>query len=185
MFLSMCYSGKGLFDTVEAVALAHKKLSGSPLRVRLTVAGKFWLETEQKQFEERIRQPDLLAADGTALVEYRGFVGGVDKTRLFVESDCLCFPTYMPESFGLVLVEGMAFGLPLITSNSRNIPEMLPPNPPGIVDPKSPDQIATRLLEYLGMDYDPVLRSRFLKHYTDERFALRMAQILSSAEAGT
>ncbi len=182
MFLSMCYSGKGLFDTVEAVALAHRKLQNSPLRVRLTVAGKFWLEAEQRQFEERIRQPDLLEADGTPLVEYRGFVGGADKARLFVESDCLCFPTYMPESFGLVLVEGMAFGLPLITTNSRNIPEMLPPNPPGVVDPKSPHQIATALLTCLGLDYDPALRSWFRKHYTEGEFARRMKQIITSIE---
>jgi glycosyltransferase involved in cell wall biosynthesis len=185
LFLSMCYSGKGLFDTVEAIALTHQKLQGSPLRVRLTVAGKFWLDAEQRQFEERIRQPDLLDADGTPLVEYRGFVGGADKTRLFVESDCLCFPTYMPESFGLVLVEGMAFGLPLITTNSRKIPEMLPPNPPGIVDPKSPDQISAALLRSLDADYDPALRSWFLKHYTDREFALRMRQVLASLEAGS
>lgn len=182
LFVSLCYSGKGLFDAVEAIALAHKKLQGSPLRVRLTVAGKFWLEEERRQFEERIRQPDLLEADGTPLVDYRGFVGGADKTRLFVESDCLCFPTYMPESFGLVLVEGMAFGLPLITTNSRNIPEMLPPNPPGIVDPKSPDQIAAALLRCLDADYDPALRAYFLAHYTEQRFAERMKEVLASVE---
>jgi len=182
LFVSLCYSGKGLFDAVEAMALANRKLQGSPLRVRLTVAGKFWIEAEQKQFEERIRQPDLRDDEGSPLVEYRGFVSGADKTRLFAESDCLVFPTYMPESFGLVLVEGMAFGLPLVTTNSRNIPEMLPPNPPGIVDPKSPDQIAAALLRYLDAGYDPGLRAHFLANYTEQKFAERMREALASVK---
>ena len=183
LFIGLCYSGKGLFDAVEAVAIVHRTLKDSPLRVRLVVAGKFWMEPEQAQFEQRIQQPDLRDEKGRPLVEYRGFVGGADKARLFAESDCLVFPTYMPESFGLVLVEAMAFGLPLITTNWRNIPEMLPANPRGIVDPRSPDQIAAALLGYLDADVDPGLRAHFLAHYTDERFGVRMREVLSSLES--
>lgn len=181
LFVSLCYSGKGLFDTVEAVALANRKLQGSPVRVQLTVAGKFWIEAEQAQFERRIAQADLQAA-GRSRVEYRGFVSGKEKDRLFIDSDCLCFPTYMPESFGLVLVEGMAFGLPLITTNWRNIPEMLPPHPPGIVEPKSPEQIAAAVVSYLSRDYDPDLRAWFLSHYTEDKFADNMRRVLASLD---
>ncbi|MEY2410372.1 MAG: hypothetical protein QOF48_3042 [Verrucomicrobiota bacterium] len=182
LFVGLCYSGKGLFDAVEAVAMANRKLQGTPMRVRLVIAGKFWLDAERIQFEERIQQADLRDDKGQPLVRHLGFVSGAEKTRLFVESDCLAFPTYMPESFGLVLVEGMAFGLPLITTHSRNIPEMLPDNPPGIVDPKSPEQIAAVVLRYLEADYDPRLRGHFLSHYTEGLFAARMREVLSSVE---
>jgi glycosyltransferase involved in cell wall biosynthesis len=181
LFVSLCYSGKGLFDTVEALALAHRQLQRSPLRVQLTVAGEFWIEAEQAEFERRIAQPDL-QAEGRPLVDYCGFVAGAEKYRLFVESDCLCFPTYMAESFGLVLVEGMAFGLPLITTKWRNIPEMLPPGPPGIVEPKSPEQIAAAVVSYLSRDYDPGLRAWFLSHYTEQRFAENMRRVLASLD---
>ena len=151
LYVSLCYSGKGLFDTIEATALVNQKLQGSPMKIRLTVAGKFWLEEEKIQFEKRVRQPDL-QNEGQPVVDYRGFVGGADKRRLFLESDCLCFPTRMPESFGLVLVEGMAYGLPLITTDWRNIPELLPPHTPGIVPPKSPKQIANAIIEAMSAD---------------------------------
>lgn len=177
LFVSLCYSGKGLFDTVEAAALVHRQLKGMGVKIRLVVAGKFWLKEEQAQFEERIRKPDL-QDDGSAIVEYRGFVSGEEKKRLFLESDCLCFPTRMPESFGLVLVEGMAFGLPIITTRWRNIPEMLPPNPPGIVEPNSPEQIAAAAVSYLCRAYDPGLRKWFLEHYTDTKFAENMRKVL-------
>ena len=179
LFVSLCFSGKGLFDAVEGVALAHQRLKNSPMRVRLTVAGTFWLEAEKAQFEARVRQPDL-QDEGQPLVDYRGFVSGEDKRRLFIESDCLCFPTRMAESFGLVLVEGMAFGLPLITTNWRDIPELLPPDPPGIVAPNSPEQIAAVMVSYLGRDHDPKLREHFLAHYTEQRFAENMKRVLSS-----
>lgn len=184
LFVSLCYSGKGLFDTIEAVARVHCRLQGSPMKIRLTIAGTFWLPEEKLQFQARIREPDL-QEDGQSIVEYRGFVGGADKQRLFAESDCLCFPTRMPESFGLVLVEGMAFGLPLITTRWRNIPEMLPPDAPGIVEPKSPEQIAAAVVSYLDREYDPALRAWFLSHYTDTKFADNMREVLAGVERET
>ena len=88
------------------------------MRIELTVAGTFWLESEQREFEARIQQPDLCA--GGPMVEYCGFVTGAAKHRVLVESDCLSFPTwYSAESFGLVLVEALAFGLPVITRSTR------------------------------------------------------------------
>jgi glycosyltransferase involved in cell wall biosynthesis len=105
-------------------------------------------------------------------VEYRGFVSGADKARLFRESDCLCFPTYYPaESFGLVLVEAMAFGLPVVTTRWRMIPELLPKDYPGIVEPRSPEQLANALLAAMKQGYDATQRQRFLKDFTVERFA--------------
>jgi glycosyltransferase involved in cell wall biosynthesis len=164
-----------LFDAVEAVALAHRKLRGSPVRVRLAVAGAFWRPTEAAQFTERLRQPDLRDEDGQPLVDYRGFVQGEGKNRLLTESDCLAFPTYYSaESFGLVLVEGMAFGLQLITTNFRQIPEILPAHYSGVVEPKAPEQIAGRLVRFLHQDYDDSLRAHFLEHFTVEKFAERI-----------
>ena len=39
----------------------------------------------------------------------------------------------------------MAFGLPIVTTRWRSLPEMLPPNYPGLVDSQSPEQIAAAL----------------------------------------
>ncbi|HEU0009915.1 MAG TPA: glycosyltransferase family 4 protein [Verrucomicrobiae bacterium] len=184
LFLGVCYSGKGLFDAVEAVALAHRKLKGSAVGIRLAVAGKFWHLNEAAQFDQRLGQPDLRDEAGRPLVDYRGFVGGQEKIQLLTESDCIVFPTYMAESFGLVLLEGMAFGLPLITTHSRNIPEMLPPNSKGIVDPRAPEQIAAALIRLLDAPYDPALREHFLSHYTERHFRERIREALCSIEPG-
>jgi glycosyltransferase involved in cell wall biosynthesis len=179
LFLGLCYSGKGLFDAVEAIAIAHQQLRGSRVRVRLTVAGPFRSAAERAEFDQRIQRPDLNDA-GEPIVEYRGFVSGAAKERVLVDSDCLCFLTRMPESFGLVLLEGMAFGLPLIATDWRNLPEILPPKARGIVEPHAPHQIAAAIVDHLTAGYDPQLRSWFVAHYTDVKFAQNMKRVLLS-----
>ncbi len=185
LYLSLCLREKGLFDTIEAMAIAHRRLvsAGAPVRLRLTVAGTFWRAAERGEFDRRIRQPDLQAPAGegdgaggsivgstTPLVEYRGFVSGEEKRRLFRESDCFCFPTYYwAESFGLVLAEAMAFGLDVVTARWRNLPEMLPEGYPGLVDPRSPPQIADRMEEFLWTYRGVELRRRFEARYTAVR----------------
>jgi len=170
LFLSLCHRSKGLFDTIEAVAIANRRRGPAAVCIELDVAGPFLCRKEQAEFETRLREPDL-NADGP-IVRYHGFVSGEEKKRLFVTSDCLCFPTYYyAESFGLVLIEAMAFGLPLITTRWRGLDKLLPPGYAGVVDPQAPDQIAAGLLSLRQEDYDDSLRRLYLRRYTDEVFA--------------
>jgi len=182
LFLSLCYRPKGLFDAVEAVVLANAALCETPLSVELIVAGKFWREEERREFDERIRQPDLQRA-GRPLVAYRGFVSGKEKHQLLAESDCLCFPTYYEaESFPVVLVEAMAYGLPVVTTHWRMLPELLPPGYQGLVAPKSPDRVARALLDVLGRDDGEILRSHYLSHFSRDRFTGKIRDVLLSVE---
>lgn len=167
LYLGMCYRPKGLFDLLEAMPIANEKLQGTPARMRLVVAGGFYLKEERAEFDQRISQADMIN-----WVEYKGFVGGDEKRALLRNSDCLCFPTYYEaESFGLVLIEAMAYGLPVVVTNWRGVPEVLPPGYEHIVPPQSSLHLARALVSLLGDEgYDSRLRRHFLEHYTDEMF---------------
>ena len=139
LYLGHCTREKGLFDAVEAVVMANAELERrGGGRVELTVAGEFLDPAEREEFD---------AAAGEA-VRYVGFVGGEAKSSAFTEHDCLCFPTrYAAESFGLVLVEALAFGLVPVVSDWRTVGELargagLKPVPPG-----DPDAFAAALVE--------------------------------------
>src|SRR4051812_20062101 len=68
LYLGLCYRPKGLFDLLEAIAFANEKLKGTPVRMKLLVAGGFFVAAEREEFDRRLRQPDL-----ANWVEYKGF----------------------------------------------------------------------------------------------------------------
>ncbi|MSU28392.1 MAG: glycosyltransferase [Pedosphaera sp.] len=169
LFLSLCTREKGLFDAVDAVALLNQRLAqaGCSLRVALTVAGDFRNQAERKEFLQRLGGPGLVDAMGEPLVRLLGFVTGENKTNLMRESDGLCFPTfYAAESFGIVLIEAMAWGLGIVTTRWRTIPDLFPTGFDGLVPVQSPEAIANTLEAQLGRDCVGRLRDWFLSRYT-------------------
>jgi glycosyltransferase involved in cell wall biosynthesis len=76
----------------------------------------------------------------------------------------------------------MAFGLPVITTRWRSIPEILPPNYPGFVDPESPEQIADALRRLATMDLSQPLRETFVRRFTLEHHLATLAEAIHSVE---
>jgi glycosyltransferase involved in cell wall biosynthesis len=180
LYIGLCLREKGLFDTIEAVRMANERYAGNAgVCFKLVVAGSFWVAAERAEFERLLKE--LQFPDGRPQIEYLGFVSGENKDRLFKGCGCLCFPTYyQAESFGLVAVEAMAYGLPVITTRWRMIPEVLPADYPGLVDPRSPEQIAAKLVDALKWDCFASLREHYLRHFTAEEFWRKMKAALMS-----
>ncbi len=190
LYLSLCSREKGLFDTLEAVSLLNQELLKRPtsLRVQLVVAGKFASEQVEREFNARISQPDLNGPGGEGrggrVVDYVGFAAGAEKDRLFRESDCFCFPTYYPiEGQPVSLIEAMAYGLPVITTRWRAVPELFPKAYAGLVDPQAPAQVAAAMQTVLnGEDIASSFRDLFLAQFTSRQFGDRMEKLLLSLE---
>ncbi len=178
LYLSLVRPEKGIFDALEAIARANARLRSVSVRVELTVAGDFDSAQTQTEFARRLAAPDL--AGSPPVVHYAGYVAGAAKDRLLREADCLCFPSRLPEGFPLTLAEAMAYGLPIITSDHCELPEILPPQYPGVFRAGDPADLAARLVDFTRSDYDPRLRSWFLEHYTVEQWVQRMRAALSS-----
>ena len=193
LFLAHCSREKGLFDAVEAVARANGELlsSASPLRFCLTVAGEFLNETERREFQTRCQAVDLriperhrgARGDSTHAVDYIGFVSGSEKTRIFSESDCFCFPTYyLAENLPLVVIEAMAFGLPIVATRWRSLPELFPPGYAGLVDVRSPAQVSETMLTLAKHYSGQELREVFVRNFTMERHLSCLAKALCEVE---
>ena len=165
--------------------------------------GDFINAAERQEFQQRLAQEDLRlpaggqdgpnngrsrdpnALRGGPCVTYAGFVFGPGKHRILTESDCFCFPTYYyAESFGLVLVEAMAFALPVITTRWRSIPELLPQDYPGFVGTRSPRQIAERLQAVITRATTAEdLRQIFLRNFTLEHHLAGLASAIRSTDS--
>lgn len=86
-----------------------------------------------------------------------GRVSEEDRIRLLGEADVLCAPSLGGESFGIVLVEGMASGLPVVASSIPGYRAVLPPGAGRLVPPGDDRVLAEALAELVG---DPELRAR-------------------------
>lgn len=163
LFLAHCFPGKGIFETLDAVAIGRRQLEANqhPLSIHLTVAGEFGSREDRAEFVRRIACSDLAGS-----VTHTGFVQGTEKSRLLLESDCLCFPTYYHlESFGIVVIEAMAAGMNVITTRWRALPEILPADYVGFVPVRDAQAIADRI-PLLFIEDSTQLRTIFLDRFT-------------------
>jgi glycosyltransferase involved in cell wall biosynthesis len=180
LYLAHCTREKGLFDTLAAVALANQRLAQrqAPVSLRLVVAGGFVTKEERADFDRALANPNL---SGT--VQYMGFVSGDEKNRLLREADLFCFPTYYEnENQPVNLIEAMAFGLPILTTRWRSLPELFPANYSGLVNVRSPEQIADRLLMLMAIETGEEFRQIFLRDFTLDRYLAGLAQAFKQIE---
>ncbi len=107
-----------------------------------------------------------------------GYVEDRDLERLYREAAIFAFPS-LDEGFGIPVLEAMAHGLPVLTSNRSALPEVA--GGAGLlVDPFDEESIAEGLRELT----DPIQAARFAalgreraKHFTWERSAQESAAV--------
>jgi glycosyltransferase involved in cell wall biosynthesis len=180
LYLAHCTREKGLFDTISGVALARQRLAERKFAItlRLQIAGTFVSAQEKAEFEKLMTQPGM-----GELIEYFGFVSGEQKNRLLREADLFCFPTYYEnENQPVNLIEAMAFGLPILTTRWRSVPELFPANYPGLVDVRSPEQIANVMPALMAGEAGDGFREIFLRNFTLERYLTELAEAFGKIE---
>jgi glycosyltransferase involved in cell wall biosynthesis len=158
LFIGLGCETKGLFDTLAGVARANAR--GTPCC--LTAAGSFASRKDEANFNEQA------TALGDGVARHLGFVSDDERRRLFRESDVICVPTYYPhEGNPVVLLEALAFDLPIITTRWRAIPEYMPEAHVRYVPARSPDEIALHLAATArGKAPRGVLRRHYLERFT-------------------
>jgi glycosyltransferase involved in cell wall biosynthesis len=146
--------------------------------MKLVVAGNFVTDGEREEFDLLMKTPEFASA-----VEYVGFVSGGEKTRVLHDADLFCFPTcYLGENQPVNLIEAMAFGLPIVTTRWRSLPEMLPENYPGLVATQSPEEIAGALLTLARQETGEQLRENFLAQFTLKLHLAKLGEAIRSVE---
>lgn len=103
LFLSRVHPKKGLINLIRAWARVR------PADWKLTIAGPDELG-HQKEVEQLVRKLTLEGA-----VEFVGDLDGSDKDDAYRKSDLFILPSFS-ENFGIVVLEAMTYGLPVITT---------------------------------------------------------------------
>lgn len=119
---------------------------------------------------------------------YVGEVNGAAKWRLYAEARALLFPIQWPEPFGLVVIEAMAAGTPVVATRWGSVPELVEPGLTGsIVSPEGdPASLAAGLASALALDPAAVAaraRQRFEAARMVEAYEALYARVLAGSGA--
>ena len=96
---------------------------------QLKVAAKIY--DEDRAYYQNSIEP--LLRESKSFVEFIGEVGGKDKDELMGNAYALVFPIDWPEPFGLVMIESLACGTPVIAWKNGAVPEVLADGGTGFV----------------------------------------------------
>jgi glycosyltransferase involved in cell wall biosynthesis len=140
-------------------AIRIARAAGIPLKIAAKV---------DKVDEAYFRNDILPLIDGPG-VEFVGEINEREKTKFLGEAAALLFPVDWPEPFGLVMIEAMACGTPVLAFRCGSIPEIVEDGITGKVVNSEVEAIAA-LPEILFYDRR-VVRRRFEEKFTSARMA--------------
>ena len=141
-------------------AIRIARAAGIPLKIAAKV---------DKVDEDYFRNDILPLIHGPG-VEFIGEINEREKTQFLGEAAALLFPVDWPEPFGLVMIEAMACGTPVLGFRCGSIPEIIEDGVTGKIVGSEEEAIAA-LPAILAYDRREV-RQRFEERFT----ATRMAQ---------
>lgn len=110
LFVGRICREKGAHVAVEVAARLGR---------RLIIAGKMKEPEEIRYFEAEVKP--LLTDD----IEFVGEADAETKSSLFAGAACTLMPIQWPEPFGLVMVESMASGTPVVALRNGSVPELI------------------------------------------------------------
>ena len=132
--------------------------------LKLKIAAK--VDNADKEYYDTLIKPLI---QGNPDVEFIGEINDAQKPEFLSGAHALIFPIDWPEPFGLVMIEAMACGTPVIAYRSGSVPEVIDEGVSGfIVGDEDEAVAATKRLHHLDR---AMVRATFDRRWTARRMA--------------
>jgi glycosyltransferase involved in cell wall biosynthesis len=141
----------------RAIDMARK--AGMDLRIAAKI------DPADRDYFEAVIRPKL----GGTGVEFLGEIGERDKGPFLRDAYALLFPIDWPEPFGLVMIESMACGTPIIAFPNGSVPEVMAPGETGFICRGVRE--AVRAIDRVGKLRRRNCRAVFERRFTSRRMA--------------
>lgn len=157
----------------RAIAIAKR------VGMKLKIAAK--IDKADREYYEQTIAPLL----DDPLVELVGEIGDAEKPEFLGNAFALLFPIDWPEPFGLVMIEAMACGTPVIAYRKGSVPEIVDPGVTGWI--VESDEEAFAACRRASMLDRLRVRRRFEERFTAERMVRDYVELytrLADARSG-
>jgi glycosyltransferase involved in cell wall biosynthesis len=133
-------------------------------KMPLKIAAK--VDVVDREYFEREIEP-LLQLPG---IEFVGEISDREKSEFLSGAEALLMPIDWPEPFGLVMIEAMACGAPVVAYSSGSVPEIVEDGVTGFLV-KDEIEAADAIRNRLGSLSRAKIRARFEERFTARRMA--------------
>ena len=139
LFMGRLVIYKGIFDLIEAVASQKENL----VDAEFVICGKGSGFEEAKELATRLGV--------SSYFDFRGWVVGDEKTKMFVEADVLVLPSHR-EGMPNIVIEAMGSGIPVIATDVGGVSDVVKDSSMGIVLPSKEPKVLGQALVSLYRD---------------------------------
>jgi spore coat protein SA len=177
LYVGRLVSPKGVHVLLRAMSLLQKQ--GVEAECRIVGASSFGGSKANSYMQELER-----AAPNNA--HFVGYRSGEDLANEFRRADIFCCPSVWQEPFGMVNVEAMACGIPVVASNVGGIPEALESGGGILVPPDDAEALAEALVRLItneglrrrmGEDALKIFRRRFSWSHVRAQYLAMLEEI--------
>jgi glycosyltransferase involved in cell wall biosynthesis len=175
LFLGNLVKSKGVWTVMEAALNLKEK--GLPFRL-CVVGADFDVTRDELSLWAKQKGLEREAV-------FPGFLDGADKAAVLKAADIFVYPT-QNDTFPLVLLEAMQYGLPVVTTAEGAVPDIVDANQTGFVIPSGDAVALADKVEFLMREAEwrrnmgDQARLKFLREYTFEIFESRLRQLFKS-----
>ncbi|MBU3142620.1 glycosyltransferase family 4 protein [Clostridium sp. CF012] len=178
VYLSNFIESKGYKDVLKVAKLCS---DNSVKKFNFIFAGKFYNSEDESEFNEFIDENKL-----RDIIDYRGIVQGNEKLEMLQEGDVFMLLTRYPkEGQPISIIEGMANGMSIVTTNYAGIPDLIEHSKNGyFVRYDDHEKIYKLLLSIEGdrdMQKTVILnnREKVLNMFTQAKYINRMDKVFN------
>jgi glycosyltransferase involved in cell wall biosynthesis len=155
----LVFLGRITAEKGPEAAIRIAKAAGMPLRIAAKIP-----RAEHSYFNEKLKP--MIDDDR---IQFIGEVNGPAKEDLLAGAAALLFPIEWPEPFGLVMIEAMACGTPVIAFRAGSVPEVVENGVTGFI--VEGEAQAVEAVAKIGQIDRRGVRGRFEQRFTAKRMA--------------
>jgi glycosyltransferase involved in cell wall biosynthesis len=155
----LAFLGRMCREKRPDAAIRAARTLGLPIRLAAKVDRE-----DQAYFDEVVRP--LLVSPG---VDFVGEIGAREKGSFLGNASALLFPIDWPEPFGLVMIEAMACGTPVIAMHRGSVPEVIRDGASGYIVNSELEFLAA--IDRIGDISRAAVRQNFEAGFTSQRMA--------------